>query len=267
MINNISLKSVHHSPSTMIWLVCLTTLTMATVPLYRYLGPIIRARSIRLCANLHSYLLANSQARLERDSRRTITRIYTRTGDNGTSGLFSGERRLKDDTIFEALGTTDELTSAIGVAREFVSDPGIRDELEQIQCILQDLQATIATPKTSANEVQLQKTKWNINHLVDLESSIDFHSYDLPPLKNFILPSGGKAASSLHLARAICRRAERRLVPLLDEGLELPVLQYLNRLSSYLFTVARVCCKQDGHQESIYRKPRDRSQNDENDSN
>lgn len=188
-------------------------------------------------------------------------------GDNGSSGLFSGERRPKDDTIFEALGTTDELTSAIGLAREYINNTTIRDELEQIQCILQDLQATIATPKTSASEFQLRRTKWNINHLVDLETWIDSHSESLPPLKNFILPSGGKAASCLQLSRAICRRAERRLVPLLDEGLELPVLQYLNRLSSYLFTVARVCTKIDGFQETIYRRPRpmDDEENDEQD--
>lgn len=193
-----------------------------------------------------------------------MTRIYTRTGDNGSSGLFSGERRPKDDVIFEALGTTDELTSNIGFAREFVSDKTIRNELEQIQCILQDLQATIATPKTSSNEFQLRKTKWNINHLVDLETWIDNHSEHLPPLKNFILPSGGRAASSLHVARAICRRAERRLVPLLDEGLELPVLQYLNRLSSYLFTVARACSQQDGYEEVVYKRIRHDDSEDSN---
>ena len=188
---------------------------------------------------------------------KTKQRLYTRTGDNGSSGLFTGERRPKDDAIFDALGTTDELTSAIGFAREFVTDPTIRDELEHIQCVIQDLQAKIATPRGSSSEFQLRRTKWNINHLVDLEEWIDIHSENLPPLKNFILPSGGRGASSLHVARATCRRAERSLVPLLDEGLELPVLQYLNRLSSYLFTVARVSARHDGHQETIYRRPRE----------
>lgn len=251
----------------MFWFVCLTTLTaMASLPLYRYLAPFIRTRSRRLCDNFahHRLLRAicaytfSSSASNEQGGRKrgSFKRIYTRTGDNGTSALFTGERKNKDDCFFEALGTTDELTSAIGLAREFVGNSTVRDELEQIQCILQDLQGTIATPKTSATEFQLRKTKWNVNHLVDLEKWIDNHSETLPPLRSFILPSGGKASSCLHLARSICRRAERRLVPLLDEGLELPVLQYLNRLSSYLFTVARLCCQEDGFQETIYRRPR-----------
>lgn len=232
---------------------------MASLPFYHYLGPIIRTKSMHICARISAcnlLALSRSQASSHSKKRSAANIIYTRTGDNGSSGLFSGERRPKDDTIFEALGTTDELTSAIGLAREFVSNKGVRDEMELIQCILQDLQATIATPKTSANEFQIKRTKWNINHLVDLEAWIDTHSENLPPLTNFILPSGGKAASSLHLARAICRRAERRLVPLLDDGLELPVLQYLNRLSSYLFTVARVSSREEGFQETIYRRPR-----------
>jgi len=232
---------------------------MASLPFYHFLGPIIRSKSVHICARLASCRLITSSrfhSSTSNNSKKTANIIYTRTGDNGTSGLFNGERRAKDDHVFEALGSTDELTSAIGFAREFVVHKGIRDELEQIQCIIQDLQANIATPKSSSNEHQLKRTKWNINHLVDLEDWIANHSENLPPLKNFILPSGGKAASCLQLARAICRRAERRLVPLLDEGLELPVLQYLNRLSSYLFTVARVCARQDGFQETIYRRPR-----------
>ncbi|KAH9401752.1 hypothetical protein TYRP_017157 [Tyrophagus putrescentiae] len=220
----------------MFWL--LTTLTvMATVslpPVYRLLRPIIpqvtlQSHNVRSAANI----------------------VYTRTGDNGSSGLFSGERRPKDDAVFEALGTTDELTSSIGLAREFVRSRLIRDELEAVQCILQDLQATVATPKSSAREAQLARTKWNVDHLVDLEAWIDVHS------------ASGRASASLHLARAICRRAERRLVPLLDDGLELPVLQYLNRLSSYLFTVARVCAREDGFEETVYRRPRQQQQQQE----
>ena len=252
------------SQSVMFWFLCLTTLTaMASFPIYHFIGPIIRNKSVHICAKLstcklfnNSFKSSSSSISDSHSSRTTANLIYTRTGDNGTSGLFSGERRPKDDAIFEALGSTDELTSTIGFAREFVASKVIQEELEQIQCILQDLQATIATPKSSSNEFQLRRTKWNINHLVDLETWIANHSENLPPLRNFILPSGGKAATGLHLARAICRRAERRLVPLLDEGLELPVLQYLNRLSSYLFIIARVCARKDGFDETIYRRPR-----------
>lgn len=258
------LSSSVNSNQQMFWLLtALTTLTAmaASLPVYRLLGPIIRSGYRRLTTSSLRF-----QSSADGGKARTAANIvYTRTGDNGSSGLFSGERRPKDDAVFEALGTTDELTSAIGLAREFVSSrqSTVREELEAIQCILQDLQATVATPKSSAKEAQLARTKWNINHLVDLETWIDAHSEDLPPLRNFILPSGGKAASSLHLARAICRRAERRLVPLLDDGLELPVLQYLNRLSSYLFTVARVCAREDGFEETVYRRPRQQEEVEE----
>ena len=125
------------------------------------------------------------------DSQRqtNVVRVYTRTGDNGSSGLFgSGDRRPKDDHVFEALGTTDELSSSIGFAREYVSDKQIDEELERIQCILQELQSTIATPKTTSNPSLIEKTKWNRNYLIDLELYIDSHSQNLPPLKNFILP-------------------------------------------------------------------------------
>ena len=118
-----------------------------------------------------------------------IVRVYTRTGDNGSSGLFgSGDRRPKDDHIFEALGTTDELSSSIGFAREFIRNKTIDEELERIQCILQELQSNIATPKTTSNPSLIEKTKWNRNYLIDLELYIDSHSQNLPALKNFILP-------------------------------------------------------------------------------
>lgn len=254
----------------MFWL--LTTLTvMATVslpPVYRLLRPIIRSSYRRLIqyqpfSSSSSSSSSGNTPKPTNNVRSAANIVYTRTGDNGSSGLFSGERRPKDDAVFEALGTTDELTSSIGLAREFVRSRLIRDELEAVQCILQDLQATVATPKSSAREAQLARTKWNVDHLVDLEAWIDVHSAVLPPLRNFILPSGGRASASLHLARAICRRAERRLVPLLDDGLELPVLQYLNRLSSYLFTVARVCAREDGFEETVYRRPRQQQQQEE----
>jgi cob(I)alamin adenosyltransferase len=183
-------------------------------------------------------------------------RLYTKTGDKGTSGLFTGERRPKDDKRFEALGATDELSSAIGLAREFITDAQIDDQLEHIQCCLQDLQSVIATPKTSARDAHLLKVAWNDGHLKDVEEWTDSLTQELPVLKNFILPSGGKASASLHVARAVCRRAERRLVPLAStEDLEIGALQFLNRLSSYLFMAARACAEKDGKQEKIYKRP------------
>ncbi|KAG8176519.1 hypothetical protein JTE90_021810 [Oedothorax gibbosus] len=170
-------------------------------------------------------------------SKAFIPRIYTRTGDKGTSSTFSGERRNKDDSIFEALGTTDELTSTIGFAREFLPETceNINKQLQEIQCILQDLASAVATPKSSSNERQAERTKFPIAHVDTLETWIDDHTKMLPPLNNFILPSGGPGSSALHMARTICRRAERRL-------------------SDYLFTVARVTSIATGREEFVYRK-------------
>jgi hypothetical protein len=148
---------------------------------------------IRINCNKYLAIIPNvfnnyvNYSTIKSNSRQT-PRIYTRTGDNGTSGLFSGQRRPKNDPVFEALGTTDELSSAIGFAREFVNNSEINSELERIQCILQDLQSCVATPRDHSRESLLEKTKWNVNHLIDLELWIDNHSQYLPPLKNFILP-------------------------------------------------------------------------------
>lgn len=117
-------------------------------------------------------------------------RLYTKTGDKGNSGLFTGERRRKDDSRFEALGATDELSSAIGLAREFVLelDAKIDNQLEHIQCCLQDLQSVIATPQSSAREAHLIKVAWDGGHLKDVEKWTDDFTQELPALKNFILP-------------------------------------------------------------------------------
>ncbi|XP_074642658.1 corrinoid adenosyltransferase MMAB-like isoform X2 [Tubulanus polymorphus] len=188
-----------------------------------------------------------------------MPKIYTKTGDKGSSSLFTGERRAKDDLIFEALGTNDELSSAIGFAGELCSDAGHQDsvntQLEMIQSVLQDIGSHIATPKSSARESHLKKTHFNPENIKDLETWIDEYTEKLPPLKNFILPSGGKASAALHVARGVCRRTERRVVPLskMDEMDSAPV-KYLNRLSDYLFTLARYLAMKEGKQEKIYRR-------------
>ncbi|ELU09408.1 hypothetical protein CAPTEDRAFT_175326 [Capitella teleta] len=185
-------------------------------------------------------------------------RIYTRSGDKGTSSTFTGERRPKDDRLFEALGATDELNSSIGLAREFCEEANhpFTEKLEQVQCILQDIGSTIATPRPTARDVHLRKTEFSKEHIADLEKWIDEYTESLPPLTNFILPSGGRASASLHMARSICRRTERRVIPLVREGqVDSMPAKYLNRLSDFLFTVARIAAVKDAKGEKIYRRP------------
>ncbi|XP_060579313.1 corrinoid adenosyltransferase MMAB-like [Ruditapes philippinarum] len=188
---------------------------------------------------------------------RRFMKIYTKTGDKGTSATFTGERRRKDDIVFEALGSTDELTSAIGLAREYCKDAGhpFIDRLEEIQCILQDVSSNIATPKSSARESHSNLTEFSVNYVPTLETWIDEYTQQLPPLENFILPSGGKSAASLHLARSICRRAERRVTTVVRaREMDTEPMKYLNRLSDLLFTMARLAAHLEGEDEKIYRR-------------
>ncbi|KAJ3193212.1 Golgi transport complex subunit 6 [Irineochytrium annulatum] len=185
-------------------------------------------------------------------------KIYTRTGDKGTSSLYTGERRGKDDEIFEALGTTDELSSSLGLAREFCEEQtnGLPVKIDKIQCLLQDIGSNIATPRNKATEARLNKTIFDVEgKLVDeLEAWIDELDAQLPPLRNFILPSGGRAASALHVCRSICRRAERRVTPIVASGdADESTGKYLNRLSDFLFTAARYAAMKEGKTEAIYR--------------
>uniref|UniRef100_UPI00358DFA7B corrinoid adenosyltransferase MMAB isoform X3 n=1 Tax=Myxine glutinosa TaxID=7769 RepID=UPI00358DFA7B len=192
-------------------------------------------------------------------SKRTAIKIYTRTGDKGVSSTFTGERRPKDDAVFEALGATDELTCAIGLAREYCQETGqtFVEELEQVQCFLQDVGSCLATPHSSAKDSHLERTAFDGSAAELLERWIDAHSAELPPLTNFILPSGGKSSTMLHLARATCRRAERRVASIVREKqVDATVAQFLNRLSDYLFTVARHAAMNEGREERIYRRPR-----------
>ncbi|XP_048777973.1 corrinoid adenosyltransferase MMAB-like [Ostrea edulis] len=189
-------------------------------------------------------------------SSKSFPKIYTKTGDKGTSATYTGERRSKDDVIFEALGSTDELSSAIGLAAEFCKHQTLVDQLEQVQCVLQDIGSCVATPHSSAREIHLKNTQFDNTYTTDLEKWIDHYTGELPPLKNFILPSGGHCSAQLHVARSICRRAERRVIPLVraNEVSQEP-LKYLNRLSDFLFTAARFSASKEGQEEKVYHRP------------
>ncbi|XP_029475944.1 corrinoid adenosyltransferase isoform X3 [Rhinatrema bivittatum] len=217
--------------------------------LVRVLGRPLRAREY--CEQ------AKDGSSESKQKKTKVPKIYTKTGDKGFSSTFTGERRPKDDQIFEALGTTDELSSAIGLAREFCIDYGhtFVEELDKIQCTLQDIGSNIATPVSSARESHLKRTNFAESPVLELERWIDEHCARLPPLTSFILPSGGKSSASLHLARAVCRRAERCVHPIVQAGEADPnVAKYLNRLSDYLFTLARHASKVEGNQETVYTK-------------
>jgi cob(I)alamin adenosyltransferase len=171
-------------------------------------------------------------------------KIYTRSGDKGETSLFTGQRVPKTDLFIEALGTVDECNSALGTAVSFLPtiptiDP-IREQLNTIQHALFDVGAALATPRTRAATNKLEKTRFDHQEVEQLEKWIDKMEAELPPLHAFILPGGHSAGAALHLARSICRRAERRVLPLY-QGAEVSdtVLMYLNRLSDYLFSVSR----------------------------
>lgn len=173
-----------------------------------------------------------------------MTKIYTRTGDQGTTSLFSGKRIDKDDTFLHALGTIDECNSAIGVALSHLTFhqelKKYREQLTAIQHALFDLGAAVATPRSAASPEKIEKTRFGHEATKQLELWMDEIEALIPPLKTFILPGGHPSAAHLHQARSFCRRAERHTLPLHKHGaISDHVIAYLNRLSDYLFMVAR----------------------------
>ena len=156
-------------------------------------------------------------------------KIYTRTGDRGETSLFGGARVAKNDPRIEVYGTIDELNSFAGVARASWPSSPIDAQLARIQSDLFDIGAHLASPGST------RFTGADPARIAELESAIDAMESELQPLRNFILPGGCAAAAHLHVARTVCRRAERLVVALRDE----PSIVYLNRLSDYLFVAAR----------------------------
>ena len=170
-----------------------------------------------------------------------LNKIYTRTGDDGTTGLVSGPRRPKDDLRVEAFGTVDEVNAVIGIARLHTTGmPRLDAILARVQNDLFDLGADLANPPQTAGEgAHLRITDKQVTWA---EEQIDAYNADLAPLKSFILPGGTALAAELHVARVVARRAERLVVGLMRAEPEtgLAALTYLNRLSDLLFVLARV---------------------------
>ena len=178
-----------------------------------------------------------------------LSKIYTRTGDDGTTGLGDGSRTDKDSLRVEAYGTVDEANSTIGVVLAVDSVPeGIRRSLMQVQHDLFDLGGELCIPGHAAVETAFVQR---------LEDTLDALNEGLPPLKDFILPGGGAAAAACHVARTVVRRAERRVISLArTESVRGEVIEYLNRLSDLLFVIARVLARAESGQEVLWDRSR-----------
>jgi cob(I)alamin adenosyltransferase len=179
-----------------------------------------------------------------------LSRIYTKTGDDGTTGLGDGTRVAKDSARVAAYGTVDEANSAIGVLLAVVVPETVGAQLIAIQHQLFDLGGELCIPGHAAiDDADVER----------LEQWLDAHNAGLPALKDFILPGGGEAAARCHLARTIVRRAERETVTLARHDAVRPqAIRYLNRLSDLLFVLARVLARSDGHGEVIWNHERRR---------
>jgi cob(I)alamin adenosyltransferase len=178
-----------------------------------------------------------------------LSKIYTRTGDNGTTGLGDGSRVEKDHIRVEAFGTVDELNSALGLVRAESLPEGMDSLFSDIQHRLFDLGGELSVPGYTVVEQ---------SDIDELEQRLDGYNETLPMLKEFILPAGGRATAQCHLARTICRRAERRVYTLSNsERVNSASIAYLNRLSDLLFVTARVLARFENGQEVLWQpKPK-----------
>jgi cob(I)alamin adenosyltransferase len=176
-----------------------------------------------------------------------LSKIYTRTGDDGSTGLGDGTRVSKDSLRVEAYGSVDEANSCIGVVlAQPTLSAGVRRCLTEVQHDLFDLGGELCIPGHSMIAAA---------HVERLERELDAFNEDLPPLKEFILPGGGAAAAACHVARSVCRRAERRCWTLAgSEAVAPEALQYLNRLSDLLFVIARVLARESQGGEVVWRR-------------
>jgi cob(I)alamin adenosyltransferase len=183
-------------------------------------------------------------------------KIYTKTGDDGTTGLFGGDRVRKCDARIECYGTVDELNAHIGLAAVVVTDDRFRDRLAEVQNDLFVVGSHLATPEVGdATPASKFLPPLDESMVARLEMQIDSAEAHLEPLRNFILPGGSEAAARLHVARTVCRRTERLVVDFsLDRPVPAIILTYLNRLSDWLFVQARVANRIAGVPDVPWRK-------------
>lgn len=172
-------------------------------------------------------------------------KIYTRTGDSGHTALFDGTRVSKADPRVAAYGDVDELSAWLGLARAGTGDADVADKLVQIQRDLFALGARLGDPSHRIAE-RVTKAAISPGDVARLESWIDGFDAEIPPLRRFILAGGSPAGAALHVARTVCRRAERAMTALGESAFEPELLQYVNRLSDLLFTMARVVNRRAG---------------------
>jgi cob(I)alamin adenosyltransferase len=184
-----------------------------------------------------------------------LSKIYTRTGDNGTTGLGDGSRIDKDHPRMQAIGSVDELNSLVGLLSAELADlSAAADDTDELQPLLTQIQHDLFNlgGELSIPGYAMVKDA----RVTELEDTLDHLNEQLPPLKNFILPGGSRAAAVCHLARAVCRRAERDMVALSrDSEINLAGQRYLNRLSDLLFVMSRIVARRNGGQEVLWQQP------------
>lgn len=193
-----------------------------------------------------------------------------RLGDDGFAVTLMGAVKPKDDQVFHAMGSCDELCSFIGLAREYADEKGHSyvEYLKRIQTLLIDISVAISNctyspanapnstavlPAVSPSPLSIKGTSFSKRHVTELEEWIEEYSQSLPAVEHFVIPGGGHVCAALHVALSVCRRAERKVLPLVRDGnLDPEVLVYLNRLAEFLFVTSRVASQTDGAIESVY---------------
>ena len=185
-----------------------------------------------------------------------INKVYTRSGDAGKTHLIGGEKRFKDDVRVEAYGSVDELNSIIGLCRSILSDSGNK-KFNKLIKILKSIQNDLFNLGTQLAVVEYEKSgdfpQLSIDTLTKLESEIDYYNSSLDELRSFVLPGDSMITAQFHIARNICRRAERRVITLANNNKIDPInLKYLNRLSDALFVWSRWLSKVLGYKESLW---------------